>query len=114
MAAVRMVLLMTAPSPFAAQVLVARLGAEGILWELRGQSSVYPVGQVDVLVEEDAIARARSLVADPAADPGEQGLDGEPDDGAVPAERPLRTALAIVSLIVLAGIGLRLVAWAWM
>src|SRR5215831_16158140 len=31
-------------SPFEARVLAARLGAEGVVWELRGGSSVYPVG----------------------------------------------------------------------
>jgi hypothetical protein len=61
---VRMVPLVTGSTPFAAKVLVARLGAEGILWELRGEvDSIYPVGRgVDVLVAEDDADAARELL----------------------------------------------------
>jgi Putative prokaryotic signal transducing protein len=47
---------------FAANVLAARLGAEGIVWELRGASSVYPMGRVEVLVDEEDVERARELL----------------------------------------------------
>jgi hypothetical protein len=61
---VRMVALVTGSTPFEAKVLVARLGAEGILWELRGEvDSIYPVGRgVDVLVAEDDAEAARELL----------------------------------------------------
>jgi hypothetical protein len=61
---VRMVPLVTGSTPFEAKVLAARLGAEGILWELRGEvDSIYPVGRgVDVLVAEDDVEVARELL----------------------------------------------------
>jgi hypothetical protein len=61
----RMVPLVTARSGFEARVLAARLGAEGIVWQLRGGSvdSVYPVGAVDVLVAADDLDRAQELLS---------------------------------------------------
>lgn len=49
-------------SNFEAQLLAARLGAEGMVWELRGGSSVYPVGWVDVLVASGDLERAQELL----------------------------------------------------
>lgn len=57
----RMVPLGTLP-PFQARLLAARLGAEGILWQLRGESSVYPFAYVDVLVEESRLDSARDML----------------------------------------------------
>jgi hypothetical protein len=56
-------------SPFEARVLTARLGADGIVWELRGGSpdSVYPLGAIDILVAEDDLDRARELLSDEVA-----------------------------------------------
>jgi hypothetical protein len=48
-------------APFPARLLAARLGAEGIVWQLRGESSVYPFGSVEVLVEADHVERAREV-----------------------------------------------------
>ena len=49
---------------FEARVIAARLGAEGFVWELRGAvDGPYPVGPVDVLVEEDAADAARELLS---------------------------------------------------
>lgn len=60
-----MVPLTTVATPFAARVLAAHLGAEGIVWELRGNvDGPYPVGPVEVLVSEDQLALARELVAE--------------------------------------------------
>lgn len=54
MAAVRMVLLATLSDGFEAKCLAARLGAEGVLWQLRGGvDGVYPLGTVDLLVDAD-------------------------------------------------------------
>ena len=58
----QMVPLVSELSTFEAQLLAARLGAEGIVWELRGGSSVYPVGWVDVLVESDDLEAAREML----------------------------------------------------
>ena len=58
-----MVRLATVRSGFEAKVLAARLGAEGIVWELRGNAdSMYPVGPVEVLVTEDDVDAARELL----------------------------------------------------
>lgn len=58
-----MVRLATVRSGFEAKVLAARLGAEGIVWELRGNAdSLYPVGPIEVLVTEDDVAVARELL----------------------------------------------------
>ena len=63
-----MVPLTTAASPFAARVLAAHLGAEGIVWELRGNvDGPYPLGPVEVLVAEGDLAVAREVVAEQRA-----------------------------------------------
>ena len=60
-----MVPLTTAANPFAARVLAAHLGAEGIVWELRGNvDGPYPVGPVEVLVAVDDLAVAREVVTE--------------------------------------------------
>lgn len=58
-----MIHLTTAPTAFEAKLVAARLGAAGVLWELRGNvDSVYPVGQVEVLVEGAEADFARELL----------------------------------------------------
>lgn len=60
-----MVPLTTAANPFAARILAAHLGAEGIVWELRGNvDGPYPVGPVEVLVAVDDLAVAREVVTE--------------------------------------------------
>src|SRR5947208_16918977 len=64
MAGIEMVRLLSTLDQFEARVLVARLGAEGILWELRGgHDGPYPMGPVHVYVEADDLSRAQDLVA---------------------------------------------------
>jgi hypothetical protein len=83
-----MVPLTTAASPFAARVLAAHLGAEGIVWELRGNvDGPYPVGPVEVLVAEGDLAVAREVVAEQrAAAPDAAG--GATDDGGAVSDAP--------------------------
>ncbi len=59
-----MVPLASTASPFEAKVLAARLGAEGIVWQLRGHvDSMYPLGgDVEVLVAEPDLDRAREVL----------------------------------------------------
>jgi hypothetical protein len=75
-----MVHLVTVGSAFEGRVLVARLGADGILAQLRGGSEgPYPLpSTVDVLVDAAQVDEARTLLdADPLdADP----LDADPAD----------------------------------
>jgi hypothetical protein len=78
----RMVPLATTRSAFEARVLAARLGSEGIVWELRGGTadSVYPVGSVDVLVDEEDLDKARELLSiDLVEDTDDEVYDGGSD-----------------------------------
>jgi hypothetical protein len=60
-----MVSLTTVANPVAARILAAHLGAEGIVWELRGNvDGPYPLGPVEVLVAADDLAVARQLVVE--------------------------------------------------
>ena len=58
--------LLTTCAHFEAQVLAARLGAEGIVWQLRSNlGGPHPLGPVDLLVDSDDLDTARALL-----DPG--------------------------------------------
>jgi hypothetical protein len=49
MPSVRMVRLLSTADSFEAKVIAARLGAEGVVWELRGGiDGPYPLGRVNV------------------------------------------------------------------
>lgn len=71
---------------FAARVLVARLGSDGIVTQLRGGGvdGLYPMGNVEVLVSTDDLETARELLL---ADEVESALEDlqpsewEADDG---------------------------------
>ncbi len=54
----------TTRDPFEARVMAARLGANGVLCQLRGDGldPSYPLGNVDVLVAEDDLSVARELL----------------------------------------------------
>jgi Putative prokaryotic signal transducing protein len=72
MAEIEMVRLLTTLDQFEARVLAARLGAEGVLWELRGgHDGPYPMGPVHVFVEAADLERAQELVASTEALPVE-------------------------------------------
>jgi Putative prokaryotic signal transducing protein len=102
-----MVPLTTAANPLAARILAAHLGAEGIVWQLRGNvDGPYPVGPVEVLVPADDLEVARAVVASADAEAvtvadDELGLDAA--DG-VDVEtdrqgRPVRTLILVVGLV---------------
>lgn len=99
-----MVPLTTASTAFEARVIAAHLGAEGIVWELRGNvDGPYPVGPVMVLVAEDDLAVAREVVTEQArTDPAEVGAD-EPDDGLSDGTggRPDRTLWFLLAAVLL-------------
>jgi len=101
MADVRMVRLLTTLDQFEARVLVARLGAEGMLWELRGgHDGPYPMGPVHVYVEADDLTRARELVADTAELPAEDEHDASFN------RPPLTLVLVVVGIAAMAVISL--------
>jgi hypothetical protein len=103
-----MVPLTTAANPLAARILAAHLGAEGIVWQLRGNvDGPYPVGPVEVLVPADDLEVARAVVATADADAvtvadDETGLDaGDSADEAATYRhgRPVRTLILVVGLV---------------
>jgi hypothetical protein len=96
-----MVPLTTAASPFAARVIVAHLGAEGIVWELRGSvDGPYPLGPVQVLVAEGDLAVARVIVAEHGATVA-AGAEGGGDGGAGGGRERAPPALWVVLVVVL-------------
>jgi hypothetical protein len=91
-----MVPVATASSGFEARLLAARLGSEGILWELRGNvDGPYPVGPVQVLVPQDQVAEVRELLI---ADDVEAAFEARARDGA--GERTSARELWVLALIV--------------
>jgi hypothetical protein len=108
-----MVPLTTAANPFAARVLAAHLGAEGIVWELRGNvDGPYPVGPVDVLVSEEDLALAREVVTERLPDLDEPDLAGPAAavDHRAPRELWLLVAVVLLAAAVLLG---RLLTLTW-
>ena len=96
-----MVPLTTAANPVTARIIAAHLGAEGIVWELRGNvDGPYPVGPVEVLVAEEDLDVARQVV-----------VEQEPDDvggahdqlGRTPKELWVLLALILITALVLLG-----------
>ena len=69
-------------SDFEARILTAQLGAEGIIWELRGADAVYPLGNVDVLVPEAELDEARTVLL-PTDDDADHALPIGDDDADV-------------------------------
>lgn len=105
----RMRHLTTVQGSFHGRVLAARLGAEGILVQLRGVSDgPYPLQRpVEVLVEEDQLALAREVLlgdaVDDAVDDSAILLEYEPDEAetledAARARRRVGTAAVVVAL----------------
>jgi hypothetical protein len=82
-----MVRLATVRTTFHARVIAARLGAEGIVTDLRGNvDGIYPMGDVHVFVSEDDLPEAQELLL---ADEVESAFDDDGDsdgDGTTPRE----------------------------
>jgi hypothetical protein len=85
----RLVPLAQGLTDFEAKVLTAQLGAEGIIWQVRGVvDSVYPLGDIDVLVPADELDVARPLVqASRSGAAGDLSIDEDERGGAGPAFR---------------------------
>ncbi|MBW3626046.1 MAG: hypothetical protein KY412_00380 [Actinobacteria bacterium] len=97
----RMVPLAKVPSGFHARVLAARLGSEGVVTQLRGGGvdGPYPMGAVEVLVDEPDLALARELLL---VDEVESAFD---DDDGIDADGPgrvVQVSLWLALLLVLA------------
>lgn len=99
-----MVPLARVPSGFHARVLAARLGSEGVVTQLRGGGvdGPYPMGAVEVLVDEPDLALARELLlvdeVESAFDDAADGIDAEGAGPIVPVS--LWFALLLVLALV--------------
>jgi hypothetical protein len=95
----RMVRVVTVPNVFHARVVAARLGASGVLTELKGAvDGPYPVGDVHVLVPEDELALASDLLL---ADEVEDALRGDDD---VDLRTPPALWLVLVAIVVMTAV----------
>jgi hypothetical protein len=95
-----MVRLATVRSTFHARVIAARLGAEGIVTDLRGNvDGIYPMGDVHVFVPEEDLESAQELLL---ADEVESAFDEPPvdDNGTTPRE----LWVLLVAVLVLAAV----------
>ena len=92
-----MVRLATVRTTFHARVIAARLGAEGIVTDLRGNvDGMYPMGDVFVYVPEEELADAQELLL---VDEVESAFDEVDDDSDVGAPRELWVFLVAVVLL---------------
>ena len=99
-----MVHLATLSSSFEAQLVAARLGAEGVLWQLQGPvGGPLPLSDVSVLVDERDLVRAREilLLEDLAHRPE---LDPVLDGPAAGAGRRRGVAAAMVAGVVVVAV----------
>jgi hypothetical protein len=105
-----MVHLRTVNNAFHAQVIAARLGADGIPTQLHGSiSGPYPIGNVSVWVASQDAASARELLlADEVEAAFDLGEDGEPWEDR--ARRPLVLGLNRSQLLAVFGIAVLLAA----
>ncbi len=95
-----MVRLITVNSTFHARVIAARVGAEGILTELRGNlDGPYPMGDVHVYVSEEDLPSASELLM---ADEVESAFDDDEDD--VDSRPPVELWLVLGSILALAAV----------
>jgi hypothetical protein len=100
----RMVRLMTATDAFAAKVVAAQLGGEGIIWQLKGGvDGPYPFGPVHVYVPESDLEEARGVLAAAAPlDPGDVDEDDDERMISVPHRRAVIAGAAVVGVLGLA------------
>jgi hypothetical protein len=94
-----MVRLATVTSSFHARVIAARVGAEGMVTELRGNlDGPYPMGEVHVYVAEDDLPSAQELLM---ADEVESAFDGDEVDHrrGTPALWVVVAALVVLSAV---------------
>jgi hypothetical protein len=82
-----MVRLATVTSSFHARVIAARLGAEGIVTDLRGNiDGLYPVGDVHVYVDEVDLDEAKELLMVDEVESAFDDTDDDPPPGGAPRE----------------------------
>jgi hypothetical protein len=101
MSGARMVHLRTVHNTFHARVIAARLGADGIVTQLRGSvDGPYPIGDVSLWVDEDDIVCAQELLL---ADEVESAFD-VPEGAESARRRPFMLGLRLNQVMALIGI----------
>jgi hypothetical protein len=85
---------------FEARVVAARLGAAGIVTQLRGGGieGPYPMGPIEVLVTEDDVESARELLL---ADEVESAFDDDEPGSPLTSVLPRRVAIVVLVCLVL-------------
>jgi Putative prokaryotic signal transducing protein len=101
-----MVPLLSASTPMEARIIAARLGAEGIMWELRGSvDGPYPLGPIDVLVDEDGYESARELLLadeiESSFDDGARSASAAAGAAAATGWRDVMWLVGIIAVLVL-------------
>ena len=106
-----MVRLTTVGDPIEARIIAARLGSEGVLWELRGGiDGPYPMGPFHVYVAEPDLATAHEVLT-PADDADDVDPDQDPDGGdAHDGRAPLALWLIVLAIVAMAAFGIARVA----
>jgi len=96
-----MVRLATVRSTFHARVIAARLGAEGIVTDLRGNvDGIYPMGDVHVFVAEEDLPEAQELLF---VDDIESAFDDD-GDGDIDMAPPRELWIFLVAVLLLAAV----------
>ena len=102
-------------TPSRRRIIAARLGSEGVLWELRGGiDGPYPMGPFHVYVAEPDLATAHEVLT--PADDHDHDEDVDPDqdpDGAGHAHdgrAPLALWLIVLAIVAMAAFGIARVA----
>jgi hypothetical protein len=96
-----MVRLATVRTTFHARVIAARLGAEAIVTDLRGNvDGIYPMGDVHVYVAEEDLAEAQELLL---VDEIESAFD-EDGNGDVDVGAPRELWVFLVAVVLVAAI----------
>src|SRR5262245_31902708 len=97
----RLVPLLRADDAFHGRLVAARLGADGIFTQVKGDDVLYPGGQVEVLVPEDDLPVARELLL---ADEVEAAfLDADDADTTRPVSwRPWLVTIVLGGLVLFA------------
>ena len=91
----------TVATPVHARVIAARLGAEGVVCELRGNvDGIYPMGEVHVFVDADDLPTAQELLL---ADEVESAFD-EPCERSVASWSAHRWWVLAVAFVLLAAL----------
>lgn len=100
-----MIVVATVNTRFEAEILAAKLGAHGVLWEIRSRELVpvsHPIGFLDVMVPVNERDLAQEVLA-PDALPVMRA-DGTTDDDHQPARAPLNPTLRTLRVMLAAGL----------